>query len=72
MEDQKEETLDNGSLEENVPLFRVTLLDVSASMAKRFRTIFTLRNIGGKDAIDALAAGCCIVIETTHLKNSVR
>lgn len=33
------------------------LLDTSEPISKRFRMIFTLRNIGGHEAIDALVAG---------------
>eukprot|EP01114_Cavostelium_apophysatum_P015609 TRINITY_DN4286_c0_g1_i1.p1 TRINITY_DN4286_c0_g1~~TRINITY_DN4286_c0_g1_i1.p1 ORF type:complete len:306 (-),score=44.08 TRINITY_DN4286_c0_g1_i1:9-926(-) len=42
---------------QQVAQLRSVLTDKSLPMAKRFRTIFTLKNIGGTDAIDALVSG---------------
>ncbi len=39
-----------------VSLLRTTLCDDSAKMFERMRALFALRNIGGTDAVDALAA----------------
>ena len=39
-----------------VPELRVILCDESAKMFQRMRALFALRNMGGDDAVDALAA----------------
>jgi hypothetical protein len=36
---------------------RTELLDQNEQMAKRIRTVFTLRNVGGTKAVEILAAG---------------
>jgi hypothetical protein len=43
--------------EEKLQEIRATILDVSLGMPKRFRCVFTLRNIGGPRAIDILVEG---------------
>ncbi len=42
---------------EEIASIRASLIDRSVPVHKRFRIIFTLRNIEGPEAIDALAAG---------------
>lgn len=61
------------------------LTDTKQPISKRFRMIFTLRNIGGKEAIDALVPGAIIEnleltwctriqrpISTFEARNSIR
>ncbi len=43
-------------LEPSVPELRASLLDTSSSMFQRMRAVFALRNRGGPEAVDALAA----------------
>jgi hypothetical protein len=40
---------------EELKVIRETLLDRSLTMAQRYRSVFTLRNIGGNEAISILA-----------------
>src|SRR3989344_1155963 len=40
---------------EELKVIRETLLDRSLTMAQRYRSVFTLRNIGGDEAISILA-----------------
>eukprot|EP01102_Stenamoeba_stenopodia_P006650 TRINITY_DN1838_c0_g1_i1.p1 TRINITY_DN1838_c0_g1~~TRINITY_DN1838_c0_g1_i1.p1 ORF type:complete len:327 (-),score=65.02 TRINITY_DN1838_c0_g1_i1:116-1096(-) len=42
---------------QDVEKLRKQLLDASLPLFKRYRAMFSLRNIGGKDAVEALAAG---------------
>lgn len=42
--------------ENDISSLRTTLCDESARMFLRMRALFSLRNIGGKEAVDALAA----------------
>lgn len=44
------------SLESEVTALRVQLCDEGERMFQRMRALFALRNIGGEDAVDALAA----------------
>ena len=37
------------------------LLDQDLQMAKRIRTVFTLRNIGGLRSVEILASGMCFL-----------
>jgi len=43
--------------EEKIRAIGDALVDRSQPIAKRFRHIFTLRNLGGRPAIDALVRG---------------
>jgi hypothetical protein len=46
---------------ETISKLREVLLDVQAPLAKRFRCLFTLKNIGGKDAVEALTSGLILI-----------
>lgn len=43
--------------DDTVATIGAQLIDTSLSIAARFRTVFTLRNIGGPAAVQALAKG---------------
>lgn len=62
MEDLKEEEeqelfIDLDELRKSIPKIKQVLLDRNSSIAQRFRSIFTLKNLGGPEAIEALSAG---------------
>jgi hypothetical protein len=48
--------------EETLGRLQVELLDQDSQMAKRIRTVFTLRNIGGTRAVTILASGMYLTI----------
>jgi deoxyhypusine monooxygenase len=47
----------NGFSEEDIAKTAAVLANEETPLAERFRAVFTLRNIGGKSAIDALIGG---------------
>ena len=53
----KKENFEVFVTEEKLEKIRQNILNVSLGMPKRFRCIFTLRNIGGSKAIDILVEG---------------
>jgi len=52
-----------------IEAMKKSLLDNSLPVAQRFRVIFTLRNIGGKEAIEALTAG--LIDDSALLKHEI-
>jgi len=61
MEDLKEEEeqelfIDLDELRKSIPKIKQVLLDRNSSIAQRFRSIFTLKNLGGPEAIEVLSA----------------
>ena len=63
MDDEKPDISEFGSVDpappsesQNISSLRTTLCDEKERMFLRMRSLFALRNIGGKDAIDSLAA----------------
>lgn len=56
-EGEEEIFVDLEELRKTIPSIRETLLNRNELISKRFRSIFTLRNLGGPEAIEALSAG---------------
>lgn len=51
---------ENNNLEElkkAIPQLRKDIVDVKIPLKDRFRCIFALKNLGGKEAVEALAQG---------------
>ena len=44
-------------LADRIPSLKEVVCDASQPLAKRFRAIFLLKNIGTKEAVDALSEG---------------
>lgn len=57
--------------DETLTRLQSELLDQSSQMAKRIRTVFTLRNIGGLRSVEILASGMYFLSPWDYLDTNV-
>ncbi len=57
LSDREEYQPTQDDLQKTIPELRAQLINSDLPLKQRFRCIFTLRNIGGSDAIEALSQG---------------